>query len=145
MVPAPPRTAPRRWGLAAALAVAGLLQAVTWAGLGMGAFVLWDAVHAFYFQQSWRGEWLPLAVAGALAVTALLLVLRQAPFARIPAFAAMLSAVALVPRMGQMSPLAGFIHPMQLVAWGALALTFLACLWVLAGIRPATASERSGV
>jgi hypothetical protein len=54
----------------------------------------------------------------------------------------MIAMAAMLPRMGTASPLNAFIHPMQLVHWGALALTAIGCIWLfaLARNRAATAT-----
>ncbi|MCX7323873.1 MAG: hypothetical protein NTZ14_05430 [Hyphomicrobiales bacterium] len=138
-VSASPR-ARRPWLLILLLLLAALLQAGTWAGLGMGAFVLWNSIHAFYFQHSYVAGMLPLGMAGLLALTIVCLLFRQLRWATIPAFAAMILSFVMLPRMGTISLLSPFIHPMQLVHWGAMALTWGGCLWLfILGNRAASA------
>jgi hypothetical protein len=122
------------------LLIAALLQAGTWAGLGPGAFVLWDSIHTFYFQHSYVAGMLPLGMTGLLCVTILCLVIGKLRWATIPAFAAMILSFVMLPRMGTISVLNPFIHPMQLVDWGAMALTWGGCLWLfILGNRAASA------
>ncbi len=122
--------ASRHWPVVALLTPAALLHAATYVGLGLGAAVLWHSITAFYFQQSYAAGALPAVVAGLLLLTVLLLVLRRAWLASGPAFLAMLACAAMLPRMGTASVLHPFIHPMQLVHWGAMALTVIGCLWL---------------
>lgn len=128
---------PRLWLLALALAVSALLHAATWAGIGQGAFVLWDSIHAFYFQRSYAAAELALAMTGLLIAVAALLLLRRLRWAAIPAFAAMVVSLVMMPRMGMLAPGQAFIHPMQLVAWGALASSWGSCLWLFVLARRA--------
>lgn len=120
----------RYWLLMLALLFAALLHAGTYLGLGMGAFVLWNSIHAFYFQHSYAADMLPLVMAGLLFATTLCLVFRKPRWATIPAFAAMILSFVMLPRMGTISLLSPFIHPMQLVHWGAMALTWLGSIWL---------------
>jgi hypothetical protein len=120
----------RRWLPALAFAATALLHAATWAGLGLGAFVPWDAIHAFYFQQSYGAGLLPLAMAALLLAAGLCLLFRWEAWARLPAFGAMILSFVLLPRMGNASLLSPFIHPMQLIHWGAMALTWGGCIWL---------------
>jgi hypothetical protein len=118
----------RNWLLIGALLAAAILHGVTYLGLGMGAAVLWHSITAFYFQQSYTAGVLPAVVAALLAFTVLLLVVRRAWLASGPAFLAMLACALMIPRMGTASVLHPLIHPMQLVHWGAMALTVAGCL-----------------
>lgn len=131
--PAPSRRRP--WLLVAALATAALLHAATWVGIDQNAFVLWNSIHTFYFKHSYAAGPLPLALAGLLLLAALLLILKRPAWAQGPAFLAMLASFALLPRMGAMSFLKGYVHPMQLVHWAALALTWAGCLWLFVSVR----------
>jgi hypothetical protein len=133
--------APRHWPVVGMLAGAALLHALTWVGLGMGAAVFWHSITAFYFQQSYAAGVLPAVVAGLLLAAVALLLLRRAWLASGPAFLAMLATAVMLPRMGTASVLHPLIHPMQLVHWGAMALTVAGCLWLFAltnrALRPA--------
>jgi hypothetical protein len=113
-----------------ALLLAALLHASTWMGLGMGAFVLLNSIHTFYFQHSYTAGMLPLVMAGLLMAAVICLVVRQLKWATIPAFAAMILSFVMLPRMGTISLLSPYIHPMQLIHWGAMALTWGGCLWL---------------
>jgi hypothetical protein len=130
---APPLPKPaRQWGLALAFLAAALLHAASWAGIGMGAFVLWNSIHAFYFQHSYAAGALPLALAGLLLAAAFCLLLRKARWASFPASAAVILSFLMAPRMGAAGLTEPFVHPMQLVHWGAMALGWAACLWLIA-------------
>ncbi len=118
-----------------ALLLAALLHAATWLGLGMGAFVFWNSIHTFYFQHSYAAGLLPLVMTGLLLAAVLCLLLRKPFWATIPAFAAMILSFVMLPRMGTVSFLNPFIHPMQAVHWAAMALTWAACLWLFARVR----------
>ncbi len=107
----------------------------------MGAFVFWDSIHTFYFQHSYAAGFLPLWVAGLLAIAIVCLLARQSRWAGMPAFAAMIASLAMLPRMGTASFLHSFIHPMQAIHWSAMALTWGACLWLFALIRDARAAR----
>jgi hypothetical protein len=120
------------WLLMLTLLFAALLHAGTWLGLGMGAFVFWNSIHTFYFQHSYAAGFLPLVMAGLLLATILCLVFRRPVWAGAPAFAAMILSFVMLPRMGTVSFLHPFIHPMQAVHWGAMPLTWAACLWLFA-------------
>jgi hypothetical protein len=120
----------RQWLLMFALLLAALLHAATWAGLAMGAFVLLNSIHTFYFQHSYTAGMLPLVMAGLLFATILCLVFRKLKWATIPAFAAMIVSFLMMPRMGTISLLNPYIHPMQLIHWGAMALTWGGCIWL---------------
>jgi hypothetical protein len=127
----PPLPKPARpWGLALAFLAAALLHAASWAGIGMGAFVLWNSIHAFYFQHGYAAGALPLALAGLLLAAAACLLLRQARWASFPAFAAMILSFVTAPRMGNAGLTEPYVHSMQLVHWGAMALGWAACLWL---------------
>jgi hypothetical protein len=119
---------PRHWLLSFILLLAALLHAGTWAGLGMGAFVLLNSIHTFYFQHSYAAGILPLVMAGLLMATILCLVFRQLRWSTIPAFAAMILSFVMLPRMGTISLLSPYIHPMQLIHWGAMTLTWGGCV-----------------
>ena len=125
----------RPWLLMLALLSAALLHAATWLGLGMGAFVFWNSIHTFYFQHSYAAGVLPLVMAGLLLVAILCLVFRKPAWAGVPAFAAMIVSFVMLPRMGTMSLLHPFIHPMQAVHWGAMVLGWASCLWLFALTR----------
>jgi hypothetical protein len=128
----------RHGALVAVLLAAALLHGATWVGIGMGAAVLWHSISAFFFMQSYQAGMLPLVVAGALTLAAALLLARRVRWASAPAFLAMLATAVMAPRMGAASPLAPYVHPMQLVHWAALALTISGCLWLFAiANRPA--------
>ena len=120
----------RHWMLSVVLTVAALLQAGTWAGLGLGAFVLINSIHTFYFQHSYTAGMLPLAMAGLLFATVICLVLRKLKWATIPAFCAMILSFVMMPRIGTISLLHPYIHPLQLIHWGAMALTWGGCIWL---------------
>ncbi|MGL4440063.1 MAG: hypothetical protein ACRCUE_12410 [Bosea sp. (in: a-proteobacteria)] len=120
----------RNWLLLLVLLLAALLQAATWAGLGMGAFVLINSIHTFYFQHSYTAGMLPLVMAGLLFATIICLVFRKLKWATIPAFAAMIVSFVMLPRTGTMSLLNPYIHPMQLIHWSAMALTWGGCVWL---------------
>ncbi len=113
-----------------ALLFAALLHAATWLGLGMGAFVLLNSIHTFYFQYSYAAGMLPLVMAGLLVATMICLVFRKLRYATIPAFAAMILSFVMLPRMGTISLLNPPIHPMQLIHWGAMALTWGGSIWL---------------
>lgn len=120
----------RHWLLMLALLLAALLQAGTWAGLGLGAFVLINSIHTFYFQHSYMAGMLPLVMAGLLMAAVICLVFRQLKWATIPTFGAMILSFVMLPRMGTISLLSPYVHPMQLVHWGAMALSWGACVWL---------------
>ena len=127
--PSPPKPS-RHWLLMLVFLLAALLQAGTWLGVGMGAFVVWNAIHSFFFQHSYAAGMLPLGMAGLLVLAMGCLLFRKLRWASIPAFAAMILSFVMLPRMGAISLLNPFIHPMQLVHWGAMALTWGGCLWL---------------
>lgn len=133
-------SARRSWLLIATLGIAAILHGATWLGVDQGAFVLWSSIHAFYFKQSYEAGPLPLALAGLIALTVILLLIKRPVWAQAPAFLAMIASFVLIPRMGAMSFLSGFVHPMQLVHWGALALTWVGCIWLFASVRRSGAS-----
>ncbi len=121
----------RHWDLIGLVAVAALFQAGTWLGLAQGAFVFWDSIHAFYFQQSYSAGMLPLGMTGLLLAAAACLLLRRPAWAAVPAFAAMILSLVMLPRLGNASLLHPLIHPMQLVGWAAIVCTWLGCLMIL--------------
>ena len=125
----------RPWLLMLALLLAALLHAATWLGLGMGAFVFWNSIHTFYFQYSYAAGFLPLVMASLLLATVLFLLVRKPFWAGVPAFVAMIASFVMLPRMGTISPLHPFLHPMQAVHWAAMALTWGACLWLFLSAR----------
>ncbi len=120
----------QRWLLVLALLLAALLHAATWVGIGQGAFVLWNSIHAFYFQQSYGAGLLPLAVALLLSLTMTLLLFKRLRWATVPAFGAMIVSLVTLPRMGHASLMSPFLHPMQLVHWAAMTLTWVGCIWL---------------
>jgi hypothetical protein len=119
------------------LLLAAVLHAASWIGIGQGAFVLWDSIHAFYFQQSYAAGVLPLLLAGLLVAVIAMLLLKRLSWASIPAFAAVILSLVLLPRMGRAALTEPFVHPMQLVHWGAMALTWAGCLWLFVRARRA--------
>ena len=127
----------RPWFLMLCLLLAAVLHAASWAGIGQGAFVLWNSIHAFYFQQSYAAGMLPLALAGLLVAVIAMLVLKRLSWASVPAFGAVIVSLVLLPRMGRAALTETFIHPMQLVHWGAMALTWSGCLWLFVRARRA--------
>ncbi len=120
----------RQWLLVVTFLLAALLHAATWAGLGMGAFVLLNSIHTFYFQHSYAAGMLPLAMAGLLFATLVCLLFRRLKWATVPAFAAMILSFVMLPRMGTISLLNPFVHPMQLIHWAAMVLTWGSCVWL---------------
>lgn len=120
----------RPWLLIAIITGAMLAQAGVYLGLQVGAFVAWNSIHAFYFQQSYKAGSLPLVAAGGLALTILLLLLKRPRWAVVPAFGAMFISALMLPRMGMMSILHPYIHPMQTVHWAAMMLTMVGCFWL---------------
>jgi hypothetical protein len=127
----------RPWLLVLALLLSALLHALSWAGLGLGAFVIWESIHAFYFQQSYAAGIMPLALAGLLAATSLLVAFRRERWASVPAFGVMILSLAMLPRMGAAAMTEPYLHPMQLVHWVASALGWAACIWLFARTRAA--------
>jgi hypothetical protein len=127
----------RPWLLILLLLAAALLHGATYLGLGMGAAVLWHSITAFYFQQSYAAGLMPAALAALLLLAGLLLVFKRPAFSAVPAFVAMIAMAVMLPRMGTASPLNAYIHPMQLVHWGAVALTLISCIWLFATRRQA--------
>ncbi len=125
----------RPWRLILTLALAALLHAATFLGVDQNAFVLLSAVHHFYFKHSYAAGMLPLAVAGLLLLAVLILLFKRPVWAQGPAFLAMIASLAMLPRLGDLSPLSGYVHPIQLAPWSALALTWAGCLWLFASAR----------
>ena len=129
------QTPQRFWLLMLTVLLSALLHAGTWAGLGMGAFVFWNSIHTFYFQHSYAAGVLPLVMAGLLLAAIICLMFRKPVWGGVPAFAAMILSFVMLPRMGTISPLNPFIHPMQAIHWGAMAMTWASCLWLFARVR----------